>query len=379
MKDFSAERVSYLIGLVYDCVIEPARWEATLDAIRHELGFSNAVLVVWALPSGRFLLTVPAGVPPEWRARMAQHSDAAIQLWGGWQRVLEHPLDEPIIQSHATDRRTWVGNTMYENWGTPQGLIDMVSISFARDSTMIGSVGMGRHYSQGEIGEPEMAALRLIGPHFRRAAAISKLLDMKAVAAASFASALDSFAAAVLLVDEHLGLVHANAPANVMLEAGDPVHLHQGRIALPHAVASDALTSAVARCATSELELGQRGIGVPLRRRSGEACVAHVLPLRMGQIRPDLSPSATAAVFIAPAVSPPQLPGDALALLYDLTPAETRVFELLADGKTQAAIAAQLGIAPSTVKTHLLKVFQKTGINRQAELVRFASSLSLPL
>ncbi len=60
------------------------------------------------------------------------------------------------------------------------------------------------------------------------------------------------------------------------------------------------------------------------------------------------------------------------ALLYDLTPAETRVFELLADGMTQAAIAAQLGIAPSTVKTHLLKVFEKTGINRQAELVRFA-------
>jgi DNA-binding CsgD family transcriptional regulator len=318
-------------------------------------------------------------VPPEWRASMAQHGDAGLQIWGGWQRVLEHPLDEPMILSHATDRRTWVGNTMYENWAKPQGLIDLVGISFARDPTMLGAVWMTRHYSRGEIGEREMAALRLIGPHFRRAVAISKLLDMKAVMAASFACALDSFAAAVLLVDERLGLVHANAPAKVMLEAGDPVQLHQGRIAVPHAVALDALTSAVAHCATSELELGQRGIGVPLRRRSGEACVAHVLPLRMGQIRPGLSPNATAAVFIAPAVSPPQLPGDALALLYDLTPAETRVFELLAGGKTQAAIAAQLGIAPSTVKTHLLKVFEKTGINRQAELVRFAASLSLPL
>jgi DNA-binding CsgD family transcriptional regulator len=71
--------------------------------------------------------------------------------------------------------------------------------------------------------------------------------------------------------------------------------------------------------------------------------------------------------------------GDALALLYDLTPAETRVFQLLAGGKTQAAVAAQLGIASSTVKTHLLKVFEKTGISRQAELVRLAASLSLPL
>ena len=111
MKDVSAERVSDLIGLVYDCVIEPARWEATLNAIRHELGFSNAVLAVNALPSGRVLLAVSAGVPPEWQARLAQHGEAAIQTWGGPQRILEYPLDEPIIQSHATDRRTWVGNS----------------------------------------------------------------------------------------------------------------------------------------------------------------------------------------------------------------------------------------------------------------------------
>jgi DNA-binding CsgD family transcriptional regulator len=104
-----------------------------------------------------------------------------------------------------------------------------------------------------------------------------------------------------------------------------------------------------------------------------------VLPLRRGEIRPGLVQRAAAALFIAPTASAPRLPTDALVLLYDLTPAEARIFELICDGRTQADIAALLGIAPSTVKTHLLRVFEKIGCRRQVDLVKLAASFSLPL
>ena len=61
------------------------------------------------------------------------------------------------------------------------------------------------------------------------------------------------------------------------------------------------------------------------------------------------------------------------------TPAESRIFELICDGETQAEIATKIGVAPSTVKTHLLRVFEKTGCSRQAELIKLAASFSLPL
>jgi DNA-binding CsgD family transcriptional regulator len=73
------------------------------------------------------------------------------------------------------------------------------------------------------------------------------------------------------------------------------------------------------------------------------------------------------------------MPADALALLYDLTPAESLIFELIANGQTPSEIAAMLGIAASTVKTHLLRVFDKTGCRRQADLVKLAASMSLPV
>jgi DNA-binding CsgD family transcriptional regulator len=70
---------------------------------------------------------------------------------------------------------------------------------------------------------------------------------------------------------------------------------------------------------------------------------------------------------------------DPPALLYDLTPAETRVFLLVAAGMEQSRIARLLGIAPATVKTHLHRVFDKTGCRRQADLVKLAASMSPPV
>jgi DNA-binding CsgD family transcriptional regulator len=140
-----------------------------------------------------------------------------------------------------------------------------------------------------------------------------------------------------------------------------------------------ALERAVHHAALDETAMGPRGIGIPARRAAGEPCVVHVLPLKRGEIRRGLTQRATAALFVAPATLSPRMPSDALAVLYDLTPAETRILELITDGQTQNAIADTLGIARSTVKSHLLHVFEKTGCKRQVDLVKLAGSLRSPV
>ncbi len=377
-KQVPAGRVSELIGLIYDCAVDPDRWEPVLDALRLELGYKIVVLAAQALPSGQNLLAIQRGMPPEWWPLTPKYAAAVIAMWGGVQRLMAYPLDEPILQSMAIGVAGRTRNAWYDDFVVPNGMIDAVAIGFARDPGVIGTVTFARHKSQGEIGESEIAALRLIAPHFRRAVAISKLLDLKSVAAATFAGALECLSSGVLLVDRQLGLTHANGTAAAMLDAGDPIRLAAGRLVCPHPAAAQALAAAVAQCSQAEHELGRRGLGVPLKHTSGEACIAHVLPLRAGDIRPGLNANAVAAIFIARVAAPPQLPGDALALMYDLTPAESRVFESIAGGEAPAAIAGRLGIATATVKTHLLRVFQKTGCNRQVDLVKLAGSLAMP-
>jgi DNA-binding CsgD family transcriptional regulator len=53
---------------------------------------------------------------------------------------------------------------------------------------------------------------------------------------------------------------------------------------------------------------------------------------------------------------------------HGLTPMETRVALHLTDGGTVASCAEALGVAESTVRSHLKSVFAKTGVTRQAQL-----------
>jgi DNA-binding CsgD family transcriptional regulator len=69
---------------------------------------------------------------------------------------------------------------------------------------------------------------------------------------------------------------------------------------------------------------------------------------------------------------------DALAAAFGLTPAETKVLASLFAGHTLAETAATLGITRPTAKTHLEHIFLRTGVTRQAELMRLWTGLISP-
>jgi DNA-binding CsgD family transcriptional regulator len=376
----SLERYSELVGSVYDCAIDPSLWQTTLGDLARDLRFANSVVALHAVPSGESLMLSTTGIPAEWQLRMNDDIGSVYELWGGVAKAVQFPVDEPVVQSHQTPRDSWESNAWYKNWVEPQGLFDAVAMKIAEERTLFGSLTFGRMRAAGEIGEDELAPLRLLAPHFRRAVTISNLLDLKTVLASTFAATLDALAAGVFLVGADLRLVYHNPAAGSLIRPGGPLDIAGGRLRItadPAATAS--LEAAIGVAARDESALGRKGMGVPLRGMDGNPLLIHVLPLKRGDIRPELEQRAIAALFVTPAANEPQLPADALALLYELTPAETRILLLVAGGMEQARVAETLGIAPATVKTHLQHVFDKTGCRRQADLVKLAASMSPPV
>jgi DNA-binding CsgD family transcriptional regulator len=54
-----------------------------------------------------------------------------------------------------------------------------------------------------------------------------------------------------------------------------------------------------------------------------------------------------------------------------LTAREVQILSLVAAGETTAAIARRLGIAENTVKSHLTKVYAKTGSRNRVQAARY--------
>jgi DNA-binding CsgD family transcriptional regulator len=309
----------------------------------------------------------------------AAFTTEAIDIWGGPEAVGAFPLDEPIVASETPNFAVrCAGNRYFVEVLQPRGLFDGIAVSVARHASLMGYVAFNRHVSAGPIGACEVDAMRMLGPHFRRAATISNLLDMKAVEAASFASVLDSLSFGVVLVEGDARIVHANAAAARMLVSGSPIQTLKGRLSLQVPAAQAALRGGIEKAAQADPADGAASAAIPSRGPREEPFVLHILPLRLTTLSRALPPRVAAAVFIAPSTGAVQVPSDALALLYGLTPAETRILELISSGRTQAQIGAKLGIAASTVKTHVLRLLDKTGCERQLDLAKLAAGLSSP-
>jgi DNA-binding CsgD family transcriptional regulator len=65
---------------------------------------------------------------------------------------------------------------------------------------------------------------------------------------------------------------------------------------------------------------------------------------------------------------------DQVAEACGLTPTEERMLALIVEGLDTIIAAKRLGIAPTTARTHLQRLFAKTGTARQSELVRFVAT-----
>ena len=59
----------------------------------------------------------------------------------------------------------------------------------------------------------------------------------------------------------------------------------------------------------------------------------------------------------------------AIAQVYGLTPRESEVLVFLARGRTLAIVARDLHIARNTARSHIEKIYQKTGIHKQQDLI----------
>ena len=70
---------------------------------------------------------------------------------------------------------------------------------------------------------------------------------------------------------------------------------------------------------------------------------------------------------------------EVLGAAFKLTPAELRVLLAMVALGSVPEVAAALGVADTTIRTHVGRLFEKTGVRRQADLVKLVTGYAAPL
>jgi DNA-binding CsgD family transcriptional regulator len=372
------EQLSALIGDIYDAALDQSLWLSVLGKTRGFVGGSSSALYTKdAVRKSGKLLYQEGDIDPHYR-KLYIEKYAKLDPFTTGHFFAE--IEQPIGVADLMPYDEFLDTRFYKEWFRPQRIVDGVTGALEKSVASVVLFTVFRHQRDGVVDDETRHRVRLILPHMRRAVLISKIIDLKTAEAASFADTLDGISAGMFLVDARGRFVHANASGHAMLAKGSLLCAVGGKLAASNDAAEEALHEVFLAAGSGDTAVGTKGIAVPLVTREDERYVAHVLPLTSGaRRRAGAGYAAVAALFVHKAtLDKPSVP-EAIAKTFKLTPSELRVLLGIVEVGGVAETADALGIGPGTVKTHLLRVFAKTGTSRQAELVKLVAGFSNPL
>jgi DNA-binding CsgD family transcriptional regulator/PAS domain-containing protein len=373
-----AEAVSALVGDIYDAALDATLWPAVLGKTTAFAGGHAAGLYAKDVTSKTGNIYYDDGVID--RQYVQLYFDKYVRFDPSTTGHFFAEIGKPMATADLMDYDEFLQTRFYKEWAQPQRLVDHLAVVLDKSATSVALFGVFRHERDGVADETMRSRMRLIAPHMRRAVLIGRAIELKTTQTDNLARSLDGLATGMFLVEEDGRIVHANAAGIAMLNAADFLRSNGGRLSAADADTDQALRETFLAASRGDTHVGANGIAHAMMSRSGDRYVAHVLPLASDARRRATPSSAAAALFVQKAELGKVAAPEAMAKTYKLTPTELRV--LLATAEVNGGtpeMADALGIAETTVKFHLRRLFSKTGVNRQADLVKIVAGFVGPL
>jgi DNA-binding CsgD family transcriptional regulator len=351
-----------LVDRIYECSLVPELWPGVLDELAKIAESSGGTLFIKKTDL------------QYWTASPGSYKRAEKMVNGGW-FWRGQLLARAFAVRHAgflTDLDVFAPEELdqepiYRDFWRPLGIGWAVGTVLPIPTGETVLLFMSRWTERGPFERDIVQRLDELRPHLARSALMSARLQLERARIAS--ETLAALGLPALVLNEQ-GKVLA---ANSLIEAlGSYVQWRAfDRISLKDKAGDKLLRDAIAAIDL----VGGSVRSFPVRDTGAEAMmVAHVIPIRLSAR--DIFVRCAAALVLTPVTTPQAPPVELVQSLFDLTPAEARVARSLASGKTVADIATDGGVSRNTILTQLRGVLEKTGCNRQADVIALLTGIS---
>lgn len=363
-------------GLVYEaygCSVQPQRWSGLLDRVCQQVGAGSAVAQIlrrersgfrieWAEQDSRtrrIYAQLPAIATGEWNPRLQLHRVAGKQHRLVRDADLFLPGDSGALQG-LEDGLSRGGLDHFAGYLHQVSEDTFVALAFHRSTR-----------DAADFSAAQLGALGGLAPHLAQAFGIGSRFLAGIGLTAAMQHLLDRLRCAISLGRADGRLLWSNRSAQALFGPHSALQLKDGCLRARHSADTDALLEAMAGAARES----QPGPGRYLVLGAGAQAV-HVAmrPLRMAAEAGGGGEPAALLIAATPVHPHPGVSSAAIRDLFGLTQAEGRLVEGLVAGLTLDEYAQRRGVSAGTVRGQVKQVFAKTGVTRQAELVRLVLS-----
>jgi len=373
------------VNAIYRAGVAPERWPETLTLLADYVGAIGG-MIAYSAPVGQQSFLVAGRLRDDliglYLKRYASYAT------NPYLRVLARVAPGQVHLTNQLVDAASVRRTAYHaDILAPQAIEDHVVFPHASLTRNGSSGGFSFPLSARHVEEVGQAAGRIgrLVPHLSRAVDFTLQLGRHQSGLWQIEQILNAMPGAALLLDRRGGVIRTNTAADALLSRADGISMikSDGWYLAAHSRSEASMLSA---CITQALAISRgedQGLNGSLRitRPSGRPpllLLVTPLPPPSFSLWEALDGGARAMVQIVDLHAPAHAQAESLRMAAGLSAAEARVAALIGGGLSISEAAATLGLSPNTVKTHLARCFDKTGVRSQAALARLLASIPVP-
>jgi DNA-binding CsgD family transcriptional regulator/PAS domain-containing protein len=358
-----------LIAAVYDAAGDSKQWAGLLSRLANALSSTTISLILYNADERFGNLAVSVGLDPAEQRRYDEYY-VGLDPWGvhgahllGRGKVL---YGEAMCPPRVVKR-----SEFYADFLRHTDVFHIILACVDSKGPQHSLVSITRSESTSAFDSHAHRMLTALMPHFQRALSLQRRFGELQASADWYSDVIERLPVGVAMISAKGRVLQVNRYAREALAQTDGLLWDRGEISAHLASESRRLQFLIRSAAlTGEGKGTHAGGSMSIARPSGRrAFKILVCPYRSAQRWYGVeSPAAT--VFIADPEQEQNQSADGLTATYGLTAAEATLAVRLMHGDIVAQAAARLNVTQNTARTHLKRIFAKTGTSRQSELVR---------
>ena len=365
MQKLSLETFSELVGNLYRGPLENIPWATFLNQLNVHLQ-SRFVTFILRPPSQHDtgLMIHTTGSSAETTASYNQHFFALDPF-------VDLPNRQVVTLAEFVSNDDWLNSEFYKNFLEPEDVFHVLGADINTADGAQCRIRISRGHDDKAFGNDEKALLQQFIPHLEQSIEIHMRLNRIETERNLYSGAVDQMAVGTIILDESGKVLRTNHVAEQLIQEKDGLKLIKDVLQVGNArdnqefrrlvkqslISQKSNTPAVVEALRVQRPSGRTDLGIIVRSvpllewSEGKQCPAVV-------------------IFISDPEQQSSAPKEIVSALFNLTPAETQLAMLLANGLTLDEASDELCISRNTARAHLRSTFSKTGVTRQTMLVR---------
>ncbi len=376
MASLNTEQLAEVTSVLFAAALDQSRWQEFLTRLSTHTGMISTHLYGYDLATNFALEPLHHGYDPGFMKSYAAHY-GALNAWA--QGLGRAPIGQPVTSAQCLPEEDLFKTEFYQDWVRPQGDVRTgAGVVLSRDSSRFFVLGGNMAQRHAHRESEWVRTLGLLAPHMCLSLEIGRtLFDAKANAVLGVPAAPGA-GGAVFAVTQRRQVRYANHAALVLAEIGQVLaYDHAGRIILADPEADAALGAALGK-----LHWAKGAMSGSVRAQDSQGNVkvmrfARIESDRLGFIPVGIDTGSAEPLLLVSIQLDDVVPAlrKTLRERFGLTESEIAVAILIGDGLQADEIAQQRDVSVHTVRDQIKASLRKTGMARQAGLVRMLHDL----